>query len=391
MESHHVTLLPVILAAMLAPLLAEIPKSFRPPIVVLEILLGMIIGPPLLNLATPDAFILTLSDLGLTFLLFLVGMEISQRRIVNRLLWLAGSGWLLSLGAAMIFTTLFHAVGIIQAPPLLAAIALSTTALGVLMPILRDQDQLETPFGRCLLATATAGEFGPLVFIALLGIQGHSTFLHTLFIVTFVAAAFAAAYMALHVRSSPWIDRLAHTLQSSGQLPVRICLLLLVMLVALAAQFGLNVVIGAFAAGMVVGLANRGERGELLRQKLDAIGYGFLVPIFFVVVGMKFNLSTLWSSPVAPVQLTVLLVLFIVVRGLPLLLFRKELTADEQAPFVFYSATGLPLIVVVSEIAASSGLMSPDRAAVLVAAGMISVLLFPLLAQILRGKFVILR
>lgn len=391
MESHHVTLLPVILAAMLAPMLAELPKSFRAPIVVLEILLGMLIGPQLLNLATPDTFILTLSDLGLTFLLFMVGMEIIQRDIAGRLLWLAVSGWLLSVLAAFLLSTLFHAVGLIQAPPIWAAIALTTTALGVLAPILRDNGQMDSAFGRCLLATAAAGEFGPLVFISLLGIPSHGTLLHTLFILTFVAAAFGAAYLALHVRSSPWIERLAHTLQSSGQLPVRICLLIQVLLVALAARFGLNVVVGAFAAGMVVGLASQGERGELLRQKLDAIGYGFLVPIFFVVAGMKFDLSTLWASPVVPVQLLVLLGLFVLVRGAPLLLFRKELAADEQVPFVFYSATGLPLIVVVSEIAVSSGLMAPDRASVLVAAGMISVLLFPVLAHTLRGKITLLR
>lgn len=391
MESHHATLLPVILAAMLAPLLAELPKSFRPPIVVLEIVLGMLIGPQVLNLATPDAFILTLSDLGLSFLLFMVGLEIIQCAISARLLWLASGGWLVSLAVAVACTAFFHAIGIIQAPPLLAALALSTTALGVLAPILRDDGRLETPFGHCLMASAAAGEFGPLVGISLLGIQAHGAALHTLFIVTFVAAAFAAVYLTLYVRASPWLDRLAHTLQSSGQLPVRICLLVLALLVALAARFSLNVVIGAFAAGMVVGLASQGERGALLRQKLDAIGYGFLVPIFFVVAGMKFNLATLWSGPLAQVQLLVLLGLFLLVRGAPLFLFRKELAEEEQLPFVFYSATGLPLIVVVSEIAVASGLMQPERAAILVAAGMISVLMFPLLAHTLKGKFVLLR
>lgn len=153
------------------------------------------------------------------------------------------------------------------------------------------------------------------------------------------------------------------------------------MLVALAAKFGLNVVFGAFAAGMVVGLASKGEGGVLLRQKLDAIGYGFLIPIFFIVAGMRFDVSALWASPLVPVQLIALLGLLVLVRGAPVLLYRQSLAPEDKLPFALYSATGLPLIVIVTEIGVSSGLMAPDRAAVLVSAGMISVLLFPVLAR----------
>jgi Kef-type K+ transport system membrane component KefB len=186
------------------------------------------------------------------------------------------------------------------------------------------------------------------------------------------------------MRSSKWLDLLGHTLQSSGQLPVRLCIALQALLVLLAAKFGLNIVIGAFAAGMVVGLASQGEPGKILRQKLDAIGYGFLIPFFFIDTGMRFDVSALWTGPLMPVQLIALLALMVLVRGVPILLYGDALTKEERLPFSLYSATGLPLIAIIAQFGVSSGLMAADRAAVLLSAGMISVLVFPILASHLR-------
>jgi Kef-type K+ transport system membrane component KefB len=387
MEAYPSELLLIVFVAMLAPLLAELPSGLRLPVVVIEIILGILIGPHILDLASPVGMIDTLGQLGLTFLLFMVGLEINLDKIRGRPLSLAVGGWFLSFIVAMVCMFFFSTIGLIETPPLLAAIALSTTALGVLAPILRDRGELDSDFGRYMVAAAAAGEFGPLLAISLLVIPTHSTFAHTLFIVTFIIIALVAANIALNTRSSRLIGIMTRTMQSSSQLPVRICLMLQVLFVVLAAKFGLNIVMGAFAAGMVVGLALRGEKGELLRHKLDAIGYGFLIPIFFIVVGMKFEVSALWSAPLAPIQVTLLLGLLILVRGIPVILYKKELAEEEQVPFALYSATGLPLIVIISEIGVSSGLMSPDRAAILVCAGMISVLLFPILAVKLRGKF----
>jgi Kef-type K+ transport system membrane component KefB len=387
MEAYPSELLLIAFVAMLAPLLAELPSGFRLPVVVLEVILGILIGPHVFHLASPDGMIGTLGELGLTFLLFMVGLEIDFDKIRGRPLSLAVGGWFLSFFVALVCMFFFSVIGLIQSPPLLAAVALSTTALGVLAPILRDRGELNTDFGIYMVAAAAAGEFGPLVVISMLLIPTHSTFVHALFMVTFIIIAFVAANIALNTRASPLLDILTRTMQSSGQLPVRICILLQILFVALAAKFGLNIVMGAFAAGIVVKLAIKGKEGELLRHKLDAIGYGFLIPIFFIVAGMKFEISALWSAPLAPIQVMLLLGLMLLVRGVPLLLYKKELTPEEQLPFAFYSATGLPLIIVISEIGVSSGLMPPDRASILVSAGMISVLLFPILAVKLRGKF----
>ena len=386
MEAYPSELLLIAFVAMLAPLLAELPRGFRLPVVVIEIILGILIGPHVFNLTSPDGMIGTLGELGLTFLLFMVGLEIDFDKIRGKPLSLAVSGWFGSFFLALVCMIFFQAIGLIQTPPLLAAIALSTTALGVLAPILRDRDELDSEFGTYMVAAAAAGEFGPLVVISMLLIPTHGTFVHTLFMLTFICIAFGAATIALKTRSSRIIEILTRTMQSSGQLPVRICILVQVLFVALAAKFGLNIVIGAFAAGIVVRLVIKEKEGELLRHKLDAIGYGFLIPIFFIVAGMNFAVSALWSSPLAPIQVTLLLGLLFLVRGLPVFLYKNQLRPDEKLPFALYSATGLPLIVIISEIGVSSGLMSADRAAILVSAGMISVLLFPILAVKLRGK-----
>lgn len=387
MESYPSELLLIAFVAMLAALLRELPSIVRIPVVVLEVFLGILIGPHIFNLATPDGMIGTLGELGLTFLLFMVGLEIDFDRIRGRALSLAVSSWFLSFLLAMLCMSFFNSIGLIETPVMLVAVALSTTAFGILAPILRDRGELNTDFGKYMLATAAVGEFVPLMFISLVVIPANDTFLHTLFMVTFIVFSLAVANIALQMRSSPLIEKLKHTMQSSGQLPVRICILLQILLVMLAATFGLNIVLGAFVAGMVVSLAIKGNEGELLRHKLDAIGYGFLIPIFFIVAGMKFEVGALWSAPLAPLQVALLLMLMLLVRSVPLFLYKKELAPEEKLPFAFYSATGLPLIIIISEIGVSSGLMPQDRASILVSAGMISVLLFPILAMRLRGKF----
>jgi Kef-type K+ transport system membrane component KefB len=357
------------------------------PVVVIEIILGIVIGPHLLGLATPEGITGTLGDLGLTFLLFMVGLEIDFDKIRGRPLSLAISGWFLSFIVALLCMYFFSAIGLIQTPPLLAAVALSTTALGILAPILRDRGELDSNFGVYMVAAAAVGEFGPLIVISMLLIPTHSTVVHTLFIVSFIVIALVVANFAVYARSAKWIEMLSKTMQSSGQLPVRICILLQILLVTLAENFGLNIVIGAFVAGMVVRLATKNSEGDLLKHKLDAIGYGFLIPVFFIVAGMKFEVSALWSAPLAPIQILLLSALLLVVRGVPLFLYKNALSPEEKIPFAFYSATGLPLIVIISEIGVNSGLMSPDRASILVSAGMMSVLVFPILAAKARGTY----
>lgn len=381
MESIHTELFFIALAAALAPLLIQIPTQFRMPLVVAEILLGMLIGPHILNLVSTDGLVALLGELGLTYLLFMVGLEIDLEHMQGKSLTLAASGWVMSFLLALVFMLMFQSIGLIKAPPILVAVAVSTTALGIVAPILRNAGTINTDFGKLLLTAAAMGEFGPLLVITFLLIPTHSTVWHTLFMLAFLCITFLVVDMAIRVRTSNWMDLIAHTMKQGGQFPVRICIAVQALLVALAAKFGINVVIGAFAAGLVVNLTTKNEGGAILRYKLDAIGYGFLIPFFFIVAGMRFDISALWASPLVPVQIIALLGLLLLVRGAPVLLYGKLLAPTERLPFALYSATGLPLIVIISEIGVSSGLLPPDRGAVLVSAGMISVLLFPILAH----------
>jgi Kef-type K+ transport system membrane component KefB len=263
---------------------------------------------------------------------------------------------------------------------------LTTTAVSTLLPILRAADELETRFGSFLLGAGVVGEFGPVVLISVVFTREHSTPAQTTLMLTFVLIAVLTAAIALKVRPPKFLALLSRTMHASSQLPVRICILVWAFLTVLAQRLGLDMVLGAFASGMVVGLATRGEKGEPLRRKLDAIGFGFLIPMFFVTSGIRFDLGALLESARTLARLPVFLLSFLIVRGFPVLLYRRDLAKAEFLPLVLCSATALPLVVAITEIGVETGRMSTDNAAALVGAGMLSVLVFPLIAMALRRK-----
>lgn len=381
MEQNYSQLTLIAAIALVAPLVSGLPSRFKIPVVVVEILLGILIGPHVLKLAEPVGLVNELSELGLTFLLFMVGYEINLDTLKGDSLKKAGLGWGVSFGLGLVLMTLFHAVGFISAPPVMAAVALSTTALGILVPILRDEDDLDSPFGNLFLPVATLGEIGPLMVISVLLIPTHTTVLHTLFIVAFILISLMAAFGAHHAGIRALGQRLEISLPQSGEFQVRLCILIQAIFVMLAANFGLNVVIGAFAAGLIMGLQTRNHSHTELGEKLHGIGYGFLIPFFFIVAGMRFDPSLLAGSPVAVFQVLGLLVLLLIIRGAPVFLYQDALNFKEKLRFTLYSATGLPIIVIVTEIGIASGLMLPERAAALLCAGMLSVMVFPILAR----------
>lgn len=386
MEQNYAQLTLIAGAALLAPLVSGLPRHVRLPVVVVELMLGILLGPHVLNFAQPTGLIDGLSELGLTFLLFMVGYEIDVENLRGPVFTKAATGWILSFGLGLVLMELFHATGLISAPPLMAAVALSTTALGVLIPILRDNGEIDTPFGQRFLPVATLGEFGPLMVISLLLIPTHATVLHTLFIVLFLGLAFLVAFGAHHPKIRDFGQKLATVLPKSGEFQVRLCILIQAVFVLLASHFGLNVVIGAFAAGLIVRLFARETDHTSLEEKLNGIGYGFLIPFFFIVAGLRFDPSLLATGPMAAFQVVGLLILLLIIRGVPVFLYSKEMSLQDKLRFTLYSATGLPIIVIVTEIGISSELMRPERAAALLCAGMISVFLFPLLAEKIKAS-----
>jgi Kef-type K+ transport system membrane component KefB len=214
--------------------------------------------------------------------------------------------------------------------------------------------------------------------------QGSGRWISAILLIAFTAIAVTAAIIAARARPLYVVDLLQRKLHTSAQLPVRLAVLLLAAAVILLHRFGIDAVLGAIAAGVVISLTCQGEYGESVRLKLEAIGFGFFVPIFFIMTGVKFDLQALTGSGAAVARLPLLLLMLLIVRGAPVLLCRRDLPRGDLLPLALLSATGLPLIVAITEVGVETGRMRPENAAALVGAGMASVLLFPALALALR-------
>jgi Kef-type K+ transport system membrane component KefB len=383
-DTHPHALLVVLFVAAIAPLFNELPIRLRLPLVVLELLFGVIVGPQVLDLVASEGTLRALSALGLSFLFFLAGMDLDFFKLRGAPLRLGLSGWLVSVVIALAATFALRAAGVVS-DPVLVAVALSTTAIGTLLPILREAGELDSAFGRFVLGAGAIGEFGPIILFSLIITGDQGVALRSGLLATFVFIALACAAVALRLRPPQVIDVLARTLQNTSQLPVRLSMLLLGGLVVLADILGLDILLGAFAAGSLVGLVSRGPEAEPFRQKLDALGFGFLIPIFFVTSGAQMDLDSLVASGSALARVPLFLLLLLVVRGVPTFLYRGVLDLRERSLLALFSATSLPLIVVITELGKATGRMLPETAAALVGAGILSVLLFPLLALTLRG------
>ncbi len=374
----------VFLVAALAPASVALLPALRLPAVVLEVLLGIAVGPQALGLVDPKAvqFLTQLAEFGLAYLFFAAGLELDLGHLRGPPITLAAWGWAVSILVAVAATAALWALGQVDAPVLIA-IALSTTAMGTLLPILRDSGVLVERFGAFVVAAGAVGEFGPILTLSILA-SHDSGALQSVLLLSFVTVCAAAVWAALRLDSPALVGLLRRTMHGSSQLPVRLAVLVLVTLAVAAHELGLELILGAFAAGMIVGLSTEGEEGVVLRHKLDGLGFGFLVPVFFVMSGVHFDLDSLLASGSSLVRLPLFFVLLLVVRGAPAILYRRELPARDLLPLALYSATGLPLIVAITELGVATGRMRSDNAAALVGAGMLSVLALPALAAALR-------
>ncbi|HMJ73772.1 MAG TPA: cation:proton antiporter [Solirubrobacterales bacterium] len=373
----------VTIAAVAAVTVAVVPSRFAPPVVVVELLLGIVVGPEVLDLAGTDSFIEFFSNLGLGMLFFFAGYEIDFERIRGRPLKLGAWGWLLSIALAYGIGGALAAAGIVLSF-LYTGSAMATTAIGTLIPILRDNGELKTRFGTYLLAAGGIGEFGPILLVTLVLSTGHP--LHeAAILIAFVALALAMALVSVKLAWRGW-PALERTFETSSQLAVRITVVLVFGLVLLASKLGLDVLLGGFVAGMIVRLALKGHELKVFESKLTAVGFGFFVPFFFITSGIEFDLGAL-GSVTALLKLAMFFCLFLIVRGAPaLLLYRNVLQTRQRAALAFYSATELPLVVAITTIATETGHMKTSTAAGLVGAAMLSTLVFPFVGRALLER-----
>lgn len=375
----------ITLCAVLAPLLAGLALRRRVPEVVLLLVLGVVIGPHVLELAVPSEGVDTLRELGLGMLFLLAGYEVEVDELVGNGGRRALATWVLCLLAALGLIALIGLSDAVHAE-IAVAIALTSTALGTLLPILKDGGLLETRFGRTLMNHGAYGELGPIVAMAvLLGVRGPVRSL-------IVLAAFGLLAVLVH-RFSARLSREGSQLmgviqrgaETSGQTQVRLVVLLLVTLGATAAAFELDAVLGAFAAGFILRrLLPEGH--ESLEHKLEGLAFGFLIPIFFITSGMAIDPQAVVDEPLALMAFVGLILL--VRGGLVYVATRTakvdgqpEFDGSESAAMALFASTGLPIIVAVTAVAVSAGEMTSTNASVLVAGGAVTVLICPLLAQ----------
>ncbi|MGO8826336.1 MAG: cation:proton antiporter [Acidimicrobiales bacterium] len=373
------TLVLIAAAAVLAPIIAEGSRRFLPvPEVVIQILLGILLGPYVLALAHPGSVVTALSDFGLTYLMFLAGTELDLSIMREGHLGRAACAWGVSLVLSLFVGVVLHATGSFL-DSIVVGLCLTTTALGTLLPILRDAGVLRTAMGPVLLSVGALGEFGPIVAVAVL-LTNRDARLTFLLLALFVAAAVIAALLAMQVHPPRFVALMRRHLHSTAQLPVRISFLLVILLVYLALKLSLDVLLGAFAAGVVVRLFIQGEDREPIQSKLEAIGFGFLIPIFFIESGITFDLHALIHQPRVLLLVPAFTALFLVTRGIPTwAFFRGVMSKAEASALAVLSATGLPIIVVITTLGVEEHRMKPQNAAALVAAGMLSVLIYPMI------------
>ncbi len=375
--------------AFAVPLLLGLFSRLRLPSVVLEIVVGIILGPSVLDWVQVDLPLQVLSLLGLAFLLFLAGLEIDVHQLRGRLLGLVTVGFAASFAIGLAVSGGLAAVGLVDTP-LLVAIILTATSLGVVIPVLKDAGQVETEFGQVVIAAASIADFGAVILLSLFFSReasgpGAQLLLIGGLVLLAVLVGLGLARAGRWMRLSADLGRLQ---DSSAQIRVRGAVLLLALLVWVAQRLGLEVILGAFMAGALLRVVDRDEMmtHPKFRVKLEALGYGFLVPVFFVVSGVRFNLQALTGNPgnlrLVPLFLAVLLV----VRGLPAWLYRSRLGTRHSMVAGLLQATSLPFIVAATQIGIELGKLDPATGAALVAAGLLSVLLFPLAALTsLRG------
>jgi len=385
-------LLIVAAIAFVVPLGLSLVPALRIPSVVIEIAVGIVIGPAVLGLAEVDVPLQVMALLGLAFLLLLAGLEIDLDRLRGARLRSAAIGFVVSVAIALGIGLGLYAAGLIEAP-LLVAIILSSTSLGIVIPVLTDTGQANTTLGQLVIAGSSIADFGAVILLSLFFSGDSSSVGATLlligaFVVLVIATGVALAEVEHSSRLSSALVRLQDT---SAQIRVRGALLLLIGLVVVAQLLGLEVILGAFFAGAVLKLLDRDEMMTHtgFHTKLQAVGFGVFIPFFFVTSGMQLDVRALLGGGAALALVPVFLLALLLARGLPAALYGPMVGNRSSLAAALLQATSLPFIVAATGIGMDLGILSPADGAAMVVAGLLSVVLFPLGAlTILRGKSV---
>ena len=391
-EIHFTDLLIVVVVAFVAPLVLGFFPRLRLPAIVLEIVLGIVIGPSGLGWVQVDLPIQILALIGLAFLLFLAGLEIDVERLRGRVLRLTALAFVISFAIGIVVGLVLHAGGFIKSP-LFIAIVLVSTSLGVIVPVLKDSGNISSDFGQLVIAAASIADFGAIILLSLFFSAKGSTDIagKLILLAIFGALVVVIGVVIAGLERFRGISGVLQRLQdTTAQIRVRGAFVLLIGFVALAENVGLEVILGAFAAGALLSLIDRDRQmtHPEFRVKLEAAGFGIFIPVFFVTTGLRFNLDALFASAGTIAHIPLFLLALLLVRGLPALVYGRLLGRQKAIVAGILQATSLPFIVAAAQIGMDIGVVSEANGAALIAAGLLSVIIFPALGLTLlrRGE-----
>jgi Kef-type K+ transport system membrane component KefB len=391
MELAFTNLLIIVAAGFAAPLALGFFPAVRLPSVVLEIVVGIVLGPAVLGWVHVDEPVQVFSTVGLAYLLFLAGLEIDFTRLRGQVLRLALAGFGVSLAIAVAVGLALKAGGLVG-QPLFVAIVLSATSLGVLVPVLKDAGESGSTFGQLIIASGTIADFATVILLSLFfSRESGSTASKVILLAGLLVVAVLVALTIAGVERSARLGEVLRRLQdTTAQIRIRAAFVLLVGLVALATSLGLEVILGAFIAGAIISLVDR-DRAMThpdFRHKLEAAGFGIFIPVFFVTTGVKYDLGALTAHASTLLHVPIFLAALLVVRGLPALMYRSVIPRERLPVAVLMQATSLPFIVAATAVGLTLRVVTPANAAALIAAGLLSVVIFPALSLVLlrRGQ-----
>jgi Kef-type K+ transport system membrane component KefB len=378
----------VCLVAFLVPFTLAFVPRIRLPAIVVELVVGIVLGPSVLGVLEVDETVNVMAVLGLSYLLFLAGLDLELGVLRGSVLRTAAIGFGVSLALAIVVGGALHATGLVI-DPMLIAIILAATGLGVVLPVLKGSGEMGTGFGRLVIANATIAEFATIVLLALLfSTTGMSPMAEgvLLLVLGLLAAGLLIGLARLrdHMAAGAVLQRLDDT---SAQLRVRLSIALLIGLLAVSERFGFEAILGAFVAGVILNVLelDRGDEGSRYTAKLEAIGFGFLIPVFFVTSGLRYDLDALLSSPSTMSRVPLFLAAMVLVRGLPALLYRGTMSRRHVRAAGLLQSTSLSFILAATTLGLELGIMRRSTATALIAAGVLSVMIFPAAAlSILR-------
>jgi Kef-type K+ transport system membrane component KefB len=381
MEISFTSLALVAATGFVAPLAIGLAPGLRLPSVVLEIVLGILIGPSVLGWAKADEPVQIMALIGLSFLLLIAGLEVDYDRFRGRLLQVTALGFALSIAIGLLIGVGLDAAGIVSSP-LLIAIMFSATGLGIVIAVLKDAHQVETSFGQLVIAGSSIAEVGTIVLLTLF-FSGESSSLGAKLVLLglFGILCLAVVVAVTHVEHSTRVmETLVRLQDTTAQIRVRGAFVLLTVFVVLASRFGLEAILGAFLAGAILKFVDRDQAmtHPQFRQKLDAAGFGVFIPFFFVTSGIRYDAGALFEHGSTLARVPLFLAILLAVRGLPALLYRRLARNRETAAGALLQATSVGFLVVASQIGQDMGLISSANAAAVIAAGLLSVILFPL-------------